>query len=63
MKATPKEQEMFLVYETLLSAYQEVSNNPSLAQFIESASVDLQEFQENYPEIVEEYKYNNLHHK
>jgi len=56
------EEEMYLVYETLLKAYEEVSNDPRLSMFVESATNDLNNFQENYPEIVEEYKYRNLQH-
>ena len=56
------EEEMYLVYETLLKAYEEVSNDPRLSMFVESATNDLNNFQENYPEIVEEYKYINLQH-
>ena len=51
------EQELFIVYEYLLEAYECVSNDSSLAQFVESASTDLTQFQENYPEIVEEYNF------
>ena len=51
------EEEMYLVYETLLKAYEEVSNDPGLEQFQESASRDLAEFQENYPEVVAEYNF------
>ena len=56
------EEEMYLVYETLLKAYEEVSNDPRLSMFVESATNDLNNFQENYAEIVEEYKYRNLQH-
>jgi len=62
MKTLTKEEELHLVYKTLKEAYECVSNDDSLSEFVESANNDLNNFQENYPEIVEEYKYRNLQH-
>jgi len=63
METLTKEQELYLVYEYLLEAYETVSSDKTLEKFVESAYVDLSEFEENYPEIVSEYqfKYKTVH--
>ena len=53
-----KEQELYLVYEHLLSNLQEIQSNPILLDFIEDAIQQLREFEEEYPEIVAEYHFN-----
>lgn len=53
-----KEQELFLVYERLLDVREAVASDPELEEFLDKASQYVTEFQENYPEICEEYKFN-----
>lgn len=53
-----KEQELYLVYEHLLSNLQEIQSNPILLDFREDAIQQLREFEEEYPEIVAEYYFN-----
>ena len=47
------EQEFFLVYETLLAKLEECKNNNELA----IATRELQIFEMEYPELIEEYYY------
>ena len=54
-----EEQEHFLVYEHLLANLREIESDESLSEFISSAQRDVEEFQENYPEIVSEYGFRN----
>ena len=54
-----EEQEHFLVYEHLLANLREIEADESLSEFISSAQRDVEEFQENYPEIVSEYGFRN----
>ena len=58
-----KEQELFLVYERLLEVRETIASDPELAEFLDKASQDVEEFQENYPEICEEYKFNKKDNK
>ena len=51
------EQEYYLVYEHLLSNLREIEADESLSAYIASAQRDLEQFQENYPEIVSEYSF------
>ena len=54
-----QEQEMFLEYELLLDNLREIEADENLSDFIASAQRDLEQFQENYPEIVSEYSFKN----
>ena len=54
-----QEQEMFLEYELLLDNLREIESDENLSEFISSAQRDLEQFQENYPEIVSEYSFKN----
>ncbi len=47
------------MYEHLLSNLQEIQSNPILLDFREDAIQQLREFEEEYPEIVAEYHFNN----
>ena len=48
-----KEQELFLAYEALLAKLEECKNNNELA----IATRELQIFEMEYPELIEEYYY------
>lgn len=52
------EQEYYLVYEHLLSNLREVEADESLSAYVASAQRDVEQFEENYPEIVSEYMFN-----
>ena len=52
-----KEQEYMLVYEHLLAMERELEIDPTLAEFSEAIYRDIEEFRENYPEIVSEYHF------
>ena len=53
-----KEQELYLLYEHLLSNAKEIQSDPVLLDFKEDAIQQLKEFEEEYPEIVAEYHFN-----
>lgn len=53
------EQKHLLVYKHLLDSLREIESDESLSEFISSAQRDVEEFQENYPEIVSEYGFRN----
>ena len=48
-----KEEELFLAYETLLATLEECKTSSEL----EIATKKVQDFEENYPELIEEYYY------
>lgn len=52
-----EEQEYSIVYDHLLAMAREVELDPTLKEYKDQIEKDLEEFQENYPEIVEEYKW------
>lgn len=54
-----EEQEYYLVYEHLLDNLREIEADETLSRFLNSAQRDVEEFQENYPEIVSEYGFRN----
>ena len=49
-----EEQEYYLEYEQLLDNLREVESDEALSKFLNLAQRDVEEFQENYPEIVSE---------
>ena len=53
------DQEYFLKYEHLLDNLREIESDESLSEFISSAQRGIEEFQENYPEIISEYGFRN----
>ena len=56
MEQTNKEQEeLFLVYKTLLSVLEECKGSQYLAKFSIDVEKQLEDFEEEYPEIVSEY--------
>ena len=53
MKQTNKEQEeLFLVYETLLSALEECKGSQYLAKFSIDVEKQVKDFEDNYPELI-----------
>ena len=56
---TKSEEEHYLVYEHLLSMAKELELDPTLDRFSKAIYRDIEEFQENYPEIVSEYLFIN----
>ena len=59
MTSYTKDQELQMVYEHLLSNVEEIQSNPVLLDFREDVVQQLKEFEEEYPEIVAEYHFNN----
>ena len=56
MEQTNKEQEeLFLVYETLLATLEECKASQVLGKFSIDVEKQLKEFEEEYPEVVSEY--------
>ena len=49
-----EEQEYYLEYEQLLDNLREIESDEALSKFLNLAQRDVEEFQENYPEIVSE---------
>ena len=54
-----EEQEYYLEYEQLLDNLREIESDEALSKFLNLAQRDVEEFQENYPEIVSEYRVRN----
>ena len=54
-----EEQEYYLEYEQLLDNLREIESDEALSEFLNLAQRDVEEFQENYPEIVSEYGFRN----
>ena len=54
-----EEQEYYLEYEQLLDNLREIESDEALSKFLNLAQRDVEEFQENYPEIVSEYGFRN----
>ena len=50
-----KEQELFLVYETLIATLEECKANPVLANYSTDVEKQVKDFEKDYPEIVTEY--------
>jgi len=53
------DEEYALVYEHLLSNVREIKSDPNLAEFLKPAYRELEKFEENYPEIVSEYRFSH----
>lgn len=55
------DQEYMLVYEALLdNAHQLKNGDEDLQEYSEAITNELMDFEENFPEIVSEYKFNML---
>ena len=53
------EQELFLVYETLLEVLEECKTNAVLAKFSTDVEKQVKDFEKDYPEIVAEYYFSH----
>ncbi len=53
------EEEYRLVYQTLLDNVKYIDEDPDLSEFSSQAHRELAEFQENYPELVQEFSHMN----
>lgn len=60
--ATPseytEEQLLLIMYDSLLDAVKITHNDKTLEEFRVQADIELEEFEENYPEIVSEFQFN-----
>ena len=54
-----KEQEYMIVYEHLLAMAKELELDHTLDRFSKSIYKDIEDFEENYPEVVSEYLFIN----
>ena len=60
MEQTNKEQEeLFLVYETLIATLEECKANPVLANYSTDVEKQVKDFEKDYPEIVAEYYFSH----
>ena len=55
-----KEQELFLVYETLLSVLEDCKASKNLARFSTDVEKQVKDFEKDYPEVVSEYYFSNI---
>ena len=58
-KTMTKEEEHYLVYEHLLAMAKELELDHTLDRFSKSIYKDIEDFEENYPEVVSEYLFIN----
>ena len=60
MEQTNKEQEeLFLVYETLIATLEECKGSQYLAKFSIDVEKQVKDFEKDYPEIVAEYYFSH----
>ena len=57
--AINQEEQLFLIYKTLLSVLEECKGSQYLAKFSIDIEKQVREFEEEYPEIVSEYHFKN----
>ena len=57
--AINQEEQLFLIYKTLLSVLKECKGSQYLAKFSIDVEKQLKDFEEEYPEIVSEYHFKN----